>query len=214
MSELDEVRAKVNDSESEMSYLPERKEIPRHRTCGALHNPNSSSANSTKEKNLADEEKLQQKADLLYPTMDNKTKVIITSNKYGFEKPVEGRISSDFGYRKAPIAGASTGHSGIDIAIPIGTPIKAIADGKIVAARIGMKGYGTGVFVDHGIINGKHIVSEYGHLSNYNVKIGDNIKKGQIIAQSGNTGISTGPHLHLTIRENNVPVDPKKYVEW
>lgn len=130
-----------------------------------------------------------------------------------FENPVVGRISCNFGYRKSPIKGASVCHSGIDIAVPVGTSVKAIADGKVVAARNGMRGYGTGVFIDHGLINGKHVVSEYGHLSSYNVKVGDSIKKGQIIAKSGNTGVSTGPHLHLTIRENRIPVDPKKYIK-
>lgn len=135
------------------------------------------------------------------------------TDKITFEKPVCGRISSSFGYRLAPILGASCGHSGIDIAVPIDTPVKSIAEGKVIAARTGMRGYGTGVFIDHGIINGKHVVSEYGHLNSYNVKIGDKIKKGQVIAKSGNTGISTGPHLHLTIREDSVPVDPQKYIK-
>ena len=128
-------------------------------------------------------------------------------------KPVEGKITSNFGYRTAPTKGASTGHSGIDIGVPEGTPVKVIADGKVVAASGGMRGYGNGVFVDHGIINGKHLVSEYGHLSEFNVKVGDKVKAGQVVAKSGNTGVSTGPHLHLTIRENNIPVDPKKYLK-
>lgn len=129
-----------------------------------------------------------------------------------YTKPVEGNITSDFGYRTAPIKGASTGHSGIDIGVPVGTPVKSIADGTVVAANGGMRGYGNGVFIDHGMINGKRVVSEYGHLNSFEVKVGDKVKAGQIIAKSGNTGISTGPHLHLTIRENNTPVDPKKYV--
>ena len=127
-------------------------------------------------------------------------------------KPVEGRITSDFGYRTAPVAGATTNHSGIDIGVPIGTPVKAIADGTVTAANGGMRGYGNGVFIDHGMINGKHVVSEYGHLSSFDVKVGDKIKKGQQIAKSGNTGTSSGPHLHITIRENKIPVDPKKYL--
>ena len=127
-------------------------------------------------------------------------------------KPVEGKITSDFGYRSAPVSGASTNHSGIDIGVPVGTPVKAMADGTVVAANGGMRGYGNGVFVDHGMINGKHVISEYGHLSSFNVKIGDKIKQGQVIAKSGNTGTSSGPHLHITIRENKVPVDPKKYL--
>lgn len=72
---------------------------------------------------------------------------------------------------------ASSGHSGIDIGAPVGTSVKAIADGTIVAARDNMKGYGTGVFIDHGLINGKHITSEYGHLSSFNVTVGEKVKK-------------------------------------
>ena len=125
--------------------------------------------------------------------------------------PVEGKITSDFGYRVAPMKGASTGHSGIDIGVPVGTPVKSITDGTVVAATGGMRGYGNGVFVDHGMINGKHVVSEYGHLSEFGVKVGEKVKAGQVIAKSGNTGISTGPHLHLTIRENGIPVNPKIY---
>ena len=134
-------------------------------------------------------------------------------NEIKFIKPLEGKITSDFGYRTAPTKGASTGHSGIDIGVPVGTSVKAIADGIIVAAGSNMRGYGNGVFIDHGIINGKHIVSEYGHLSEFLVKIGDKVKVGHVIAKSGNTGISTGPHLHLTIRENGIPVNPNKYIE-
>ena len=57
-------------------------------------------------------------------------------------------------------------------------------------------------------------MSEYGHLSEFNVKVGDKVSKGQVIAKSGDTGISTGPHLHLTVREDKIPVDPKKYVGY
>ena len=136
----------------------------------------------------------------------------VKMDKKLYVKPVEGKITSDFGYRKSPLHGATTNHSGIDFGVPIGTSVKAIADGTIIAANGGIRGYGNGIFIDHGTINGKRIVSEYGHLSSFLVKVGDKIKQGQIIAKSGNSGISTGPHLHLTIRENNIPVDPKKYL--
>ena len=131
-----------------------------------------------------------------------------------FKKPVEGKITSEFGFRKLPVNGASTNHSGIDIGVPIGTPVKSIANGVVIAANGGMRGYGNGIFIDHGIINGKRIVSEYGHLSSFEVKVGNQVKQGQIIAKSGNTGISSGPHLHITIRENNIPVNPKKYINF
>ena len=131
-----------------------------------------------------------------------------------FKKPVEGKITSEFGYRKAPTGGATTNHSGIDIAVPVGTPVKAIAEGKVIAANGGMRGYGNGVFIDHGLINGKQVISEYGHLSQFLVKVGDKVKQGNVIAKSGNSGISTGPHLHITIRENNIPVNPRKYIDF
>jgi murein DD-endopeptidase MepM/ murein hydrolase activator NlpD len=134
------------------------------------------------------------------------------TNEKQYIKPVEGKITSDFGYRTAPVAGATTNHSGIDIGIPIGTPVNAMADGTVTAANGGMRGYGNGVFIDHGIINGKHVVCEYGHLSSFDVKVGDKIKQGQVVAKSGNSGISSGPHLHITIREDKMPVDPKKYL--
>ena len=190
----------------------------------------------------SDEEKLKNRAELLYSSTHNKSSElnyyknslnnfnvkglsgsdtfceysrIDNNNKENFSNkftaPLEGKITNGFGYRKPPIPGASANHSGIDIAVPVGTPVKTIADGTVIAARKGMRGYDVAVFIDHGIIDGKHIISQYGHLSSYDVKVGDKVKKGQIIAKSGNTGISSGPHLHLTIQENGIPVNPNKY---
>ena len=115
--------------------------------------------------------------------------------------------------RKQPTAGASTNHKGIDIAVPIGTPVKTISSGTVTKAGAS-KGYGIAVFVDHGMINGKHVTSEYGHLSKTDVKVGDKIEAGQIVAKSGNSGVSQGPHLHITIKENNIPVNPRKYIDF
>lgn len=136
-----------------------------------------------------------------------------SNNNQDWIYPCNGRISSPFGKRQKPMENASTYHSGIDIAVPIGTPIKAIADGTISAARSGMRGYGVGVFINHGIVNGNGIVSEYGHLSRFIVKIGQKVKQGQIIAYSGNSGTSTGPHLHLTIRQNGTAVNPVQFLK-
>lgn len=143
----------------------------------------------------------------------NEISLVETSNvNTNWIKPVNGIITSDFGWRKQPKPGASSNHSGIDFRAAIGTPVKAIADGTISAASKTMRGYGIGVFINHGLVNGKKIVSEYGHLSRYVVSIGQKVKQGQIIAYSGNTGTSTGPHLHLTIRSNGTPDNPKKYI--
>ena len=137
---------------------------------------------------------------------------INNNNSQSFTRPVEGIIKSDFGPRKAPVPNGSTNHKGIDFRAPIGTPVKSVASGTVIKAG-SASGYGIAVYVDHGVINGKHVVSEYGHLSKCNVKVGDKINAGQVVAKSGNSGHSSGPHLHLTIKENGKAVDPKKYIK-
>ena len=116
--------------------------------------------------------------------------------------PCEGRISSDYGWRIHPISKTQKWHNGIDIAVPVGTPVKAIADGTVVVAGAA-EGYGYWVGIQHGEVNGVRVSSEYGHLSSWQVNSGQKVKKGQLIAYSGNTGVSSGAHLHLTIRHGN-----------
>lgn len=109
-------------------------------------------------------------------------------------------------------------HNGIDIAVPVGTPIKAIADGIVVVAGP-TSGYGYWVGINHGVVNGNKVSSEYGHLSKWIVNNGQKVNQGQIIAYSGNTGYSQGPHLHLTIRHGNpgkgggIAVNPWIYID-
>jgi len=129
--------------------------------------------------------------------------------------PVKGRISSPYGWRIHPIYKEKRFHNGIDIAVPVGTPVRTIADGKVIAVGPA-RGYGKWVAIDHGIINGTLVTSEYGHLSSWNVSYGQTVKKGQVIANSGNTGSSNGPHLHITIREGKfqgTAVNPNKYIK-
>lgn len=127
--------------------------------------------------------------------------------------PYNGRITSNFGARVAPKKGASTFHKGVDIGAPWGSKVQAPADGTVIyAGSNDPKGYGTYIVIDHGIINGKKVTSEYGHLSSYAVSYHQKVKQGQTIARSGNSGISTGPHLHFTVKENGTPVNPLKYV--
>ena len=126
--------------------------------------------------------------------------------------PVKGPITSPFGRRKAPVAGGSTNHQGWDLSVPIGTSIKAIADGVVVAVGKA-HGYGYWVNLDHGNVEGKHVTSEYGHISSWAVRNGQKVKQGQIIAKSGNTGFSSGPHLHLTIKQNGKAVNPGLYLK-
>jgi len=150
--------------------------------------------------------------DKLKGTMTGGASGINNNNSQSFTRPVEGIIKSDFGPRKQPTPGASTYHKGIDFRASVGTPVKSIASGTVIKAG-SASGYGIAVYVDHGVINGKHVISEYGHLSKCNVKVGDKINAGQVVARSGNSGISQAPHLHLTIKENGKAVDPKIYIK-
>lgn len=122
-------------------------------------------------------------------------------------KPVDGWITSKFGNRISPFTGQKDFHSGIDISNRSGTEVVATADGRISYA--GRKMYiGNVVVIDHG--NGLN--SRYGHLKKILVKQGRKIKRGEVIALLGNTGQSTGPHVHYEIQLNGTPVNPSKYI--
>lgn len=130
-----------------------------------------------------------------------------------FLKPVNGVITSYFGYRQAPKSGASTGHKGIDISANVGTPVKAPADGTAYTRGYDRSGYGYYMDINHGVINGYNITSRFAHLSKFVGRNGAKVKKGQVIALSGNTGNTTGPHLHFEIRANGVPINPLQYMK-
>ncbi|KUY21425.1 peptidase M23 [Elizabethkingia miricola] len=151
--------------------------------------------------------------------------------------PTNGEISSNFGVRKNPIppkrivmagvnlpktdsAGTATAtvkptqdpevmqfHKGLDIAVPFGSDVRSAAQGTVIFA--GQKGgYGNCVIVSHG--NG--LATLYGHLSSVLVSPNQQIKVGEVIAKSGNTGRSTGPHLHYEVHKNNTPVNPRLFL--
>lgn len=127
-------------------------------------------------------------------------------------KPVNGSITSRFGYRKNPVTGEYGGHEGIDIGANYNTPIKAAADGRVRYAAWN-DGYGYYVSVDNGTINGKKITSGYGHMiKSPSVVANQQVYKGQtILGYIGSTGRSTGPHLHFEIKENGNAVNPLNY---
>jgi len=123
-------------------------------------------------------------------------------------RPINGgRLSSKFGYRSRPTKGASTYHKGIDLATPVGTPVYASCGGTVVKAGWG-SGYGYVVYINHP--DGKQ--TRYGHLSKVLVSAGQTVSQGQKIALSGNTGVSTGPHVHFEILVNGTQVDPFRYI--
>ncbi|HHT51461.1 MAG TPA: peptidoglycan DD-metalloendopeptidase family protein [Eubacteriaceae bacterium] len=121
--------------------------------------------------------------------------------------PNRGRITSTFGIRKAPKRGASTFHKGVDIANSYGSIIKAAGKGKVAYAGW-RSGLGYTVIISHGY----GFTTLYGHNSSLLVKAGQQVEKGQPIAKLGNSGNSTGPHVHFEIRVNDNPVDPMKYL--
>jgi murein DD-endopeptidase MepM/ murein hydrolase activator NlpD len=124
-------------------------------------------------------------------------------------KPISGGTqSSGFGKRTAPTKGASTYHKGIDWSVPTGTAVYASCGGTVAKAGWG-SGYGYVVYINHE--DGRQ--TRYGHLSKVLVKVGQTVKQGEKIALSGNTGITTGPHLHFEILINGTQVNPLKYLQ-
>jgi murein DD-endopeptidase MepM/ murein hydrolase activator NlpD len=122
--------------------------------------------------------------------------------------PLYGRISSGYGYRFHPILGRFRFHQGVDIPAWIGAPVKATADGVVIYA--GWQGtFGNMVQIRHGL----GYMTRYGHCSKVLVQTGDVIKKGQVIAQVGSTGLSTGPHLHYEVIRWKESIPPGRYLD-
>jgi murein DD-endopeptidase MepM/ murein hydrolase activator NlpD len=118
-----------------------------------------------------------------------------------------GSINSGFGVRRDPMTGRLARHTGIDMAAPPGTPIRASAGGRVrTAGRLGP--YGNVVEIDHG--NG--LITRYAHASRVYVRVGELVMPQQTIATVGSTGRSTGPHLHFEVIRNGVHVEPRKYL--
>jgi hypothetical protein len=114
-------------------------------------------------------------------------------------------ITSPFGYRVDPVEGGGNFHTGVDIAAPMGTPVHAAADGVVVVAGW-MGNFGYAIYIEHG-----DMVTIYAHLSQIAVQRGQQVKAGDVIAYSGSTGKSTGPHLHFEVRVHGQPVNPINY---
>lgn len=121
--------------------------------------------------------------------------------------PVKGILTSGFGYRADPVTHGRGVHQGIDIAAPTGQPVQATANAIVLrAATVG--GLGKAIYLAHGY----GLTTRYGHLSQIDVKPGQRVKRGDVIGRVGNTGRSTGPHLHYEVRVDGQPVDPLAYI--
>jgi murein DD-endopeptidase MepM/ murein hydrolase activator NlpD len=115
-----------------------------------------------------------------------------------------GRVSSAFGWRADPLNGQTHFHKGTDIALAYGHEVQAAAGGRVAFAGE-QAGYGLTVVIDHGA----GLETRYAHLSGYSVRAGEAVGSGQVVARSGNSGRSTGPHLHFEVTQGGRAVDPK-----
>lgn len=122
-------------------------------------------------------------------------------------KPAKGWITSRFGYRLSPFTGKMSVHAGLDIAAAPGSPVYAPADGVVVFASYD-ESYGKLITIDYGY----GVTTRFGHLSQIYVQVGQRVNKWDVIGAVGNTGRSTGPHLHYEVRINGTAVDPINYI--
>ena len=120
---------------------------------------------------------------------------------------VELGARSDFGPRLHPIFGTVRQHNGIDLGGALGDPIRSVDAGVVVMAEA-RNGYGNTIVIDHG----DKVASLYAHQSRFEVAVGDEVARGEVIGRIGSTGWSTGPHLHVEIRLAGRPVDPILYL--
>lgn len=122
-------------------------------------------------------------------------------------RPIEGALSSAFGTRRSPFTGEFEFHRGVDIAAPLGTRVVAPADGRVSMADY-EGSYGKTMVIDHGY----GVATRFAHLSAFVKRAGESVKRGETVALVGNTGRSTGPHLHYEVHLNGIPVDPEDYL--
>lgn len=129
----------------------------------------------------------------------------------GFVKPIGGRITSPFGWRRHPIFNSRSFHSGVDIGGPYNGNVRASNAGKVIYSGW-YGGYGKVVILDHGQVNGIPTTTLYAHLNSARVTPGEYVSKGQVVGYEGTTGYSTGPHVHFEVRVNGRPNNPLNYI--
>ena len=117
-------------------------------------------------------------------------------------------VTSEFGYRRDPFTGERKGHSGMDLAVPTGTSVRAALPGTVTVSTYNQGGYGYYVMIDHG----SGLSTLYGHNSQLLARVGQTVEAGDVIALSGSTGRSTGPHLHFEVRINGERTNPRSYL--
>ena len=122
--------------------------------------------------------------------------------------PIAGRLMGGFGDRTDPFSGEGAFHKGVDLSAPTGTPVHVTAGGIVVHADSSLSGYGRLVVVDHG----GGVETYYAHLSRIGVRVGQEVRRGDVVGAVGSTGKVTAPHLHYEIRVGGVPRNPRQYL--
>ena len=150
----------------------------------------------------AEEQAIEEQIRRLQSTPEGRKRVAKTFHG-SFMAPCSGRLTCRFGYRVHPITGIYSFHTGVDIAVPTGTPVRAAADGTVVKAGWN-RAYGWMVIIEH---DGGYSTL-YGHNSRLLVNVGDNVRQGEVIANSGSTGWSTGPNVHYQLMRYGKPINP------
>ena len=140
------------------------------------------------------------------------TSWITSRGSNGFlDYPVDTYITSSYGMRLHPVYHRWTLHDGTDFGAPCGTPIRAAASGEVIAVYYN-PGYGNRVIMDNGYHRGVGLGTAYNHLSSYSTYEGQKVKRGEVIGYVGNTGYSTGCHLHFMVFENGATVNPMNWL--
>jgi murein DD-endopeptidase MepM/ murein hydrolase activator NlpD len=121
-----------------------------------------------------------------------------SAGRHGFLHPVAGRVTSGFGKRFHPVLRFWKLHDGTDYGAACGSPIRAPQAGRVSAAYFNA-GYGNRLMIDHGVIDGRHVITGFNHATRYVVDVGQGVVRGQVIGYVGSTGFSTGCHLHLML---------------
>lgn len=129
---------------------------------------------------------------------------LVVENPKEFHMPTFGKVSSRYGPRRRGV------HKGIDICVPVGEPVYSVFEGKVRYAKYNSGGYGNLVIIRHP--NG--LETYYGHLCQLNVKLNDYVVAGQVIGYGGNTGRSSGPHLHFEVRYSDKTIDPERIIDF
>lgn len=129
----------------------------------------------------------------------------------GLVRPATGPITSRFGMRRHPVLGVWKLHDGTDFGLPCGAPLRSVAAGRVTQSYYN-GGYGNRLFIDHGSVNGRRMVSSYNHALHYTVDVGRTVAAGQVIGLNGTTGYSTGCHLHFMLWVDGQLVDPQRWL--